>query len=55
MVYSQNSVPPNVSAGSVPKSILLTQGPIHEIFAKIFWDLGDFENLNFFWVGHFEK
>ena len=36
------------------QSILLTQGPIQEIFAKKFWELAILEN-KFFFGGHFEK
>ena len=34
------------------QSILLTQGPIHEIFAKFFWELAILKNSSF-WVGYF--
>ena len=30
------------------RSILLTQGPIHEIFMKIYWELAELENEFFF-------
>ena len=36
------------------QSILLIHGPIHEKMAKIFSRIGGFENLSFFWVGHFD-
>ena len=35
------------------QSILLTQGPIHEIFMKKYWELAELENESF-WGGHFE-
>ena len=39
---------------TVSQTFRLSQiGPIPEIFAKSFWELGGFENLSFFWVGHY--
>ena len=35
------------------QSILLAQGPIHEIFMKKYRELVELEN-EFFWVGHFD-
>ena len=35
------------------QSIILTQGPVHEIFMKKYWELADLEN-EVFWGGHFE-
>ena len=39
----------HIDAFHINPGILLTQGPIPEIFAKFFWE------CQLFWVGHFEK
>ena len=39
---------------SLHQSILPTQGLIHEIFMKKYWELAELEK-EFFWVGHFDS